>query len=91
MRLDIKLAPLDLAFKILPMQIDGFKSLQLSNLHADMLPDIAEKVLSPVTNGDGSEACAYLQDVERKRLVVPSRTRQVKTFVAKAPVSIPIR
>ena len=66
---NIRLKRLDLAFQDLPPEFDGFRILQLSDLHVDFLPETLDAVLELVS-GERIDICVLTGDY-RKRVSGP--------------------
>jgi len=66
---NIRLKHLDLAFQDLPAEFDGFRILQLSDLHVDFLPETLDAALELVS-GERIDICVLTGDY-RKRVSGP--------------------
>jgi predicted MPP superfamily phosphohydrolase len=66
---EVRLKRLDLAFQDLPPEFDGFRILQLSDLHVDFLPETLDAVLQLVA-GERFDFCVLTGDY-RKRVSGP--------------------
>jgi predicted MPP superfamily phosphohydrolase len=63
--LNIQLRRLDLWFETLPMEFDGFRLLQLSDLHVDYLPETLQSALD-LTVGIEADVCVLTGDFRRR-------------------------
>ena len=66
---DIRLKRLDLEFEDLPLEFDGFRILQLSDLHVDFLPEPLDTALDLIA-GEEVDLCVLTGDY-RKRVSGP--------------------
>ncbi len=66
---DIRLKRLDLEFEDLPLEFDGFRILQLSDLHVDFLPEPLDAALDLIA-GEEVDLCVLTGDY-RKRISGP--------------------
>lgn len=62
---DVRLRRLDLAFQSLPPEFDGFRILQLSDLHVDFLPETLDAVLELVS-GERFDICVLTGDYRKR-------------------------
>lgn len=63
--LDIKVKELDLAFESLPKEFDGYRILQLSDLHVDFLPEAMDRALELIS-GQEFDLCVLTGDYRKR-------------------------